>query len=253
MSLDPPAPHGDWRYLLLQAHQTKPIDTASNHVADKADEHHCILSTDGPIVAVTDLGPSQPFDQVVRRRSSIRRLHAPRLDDLGLIVARAGLTRHGGTTELGSPVTSRPAPSGGARHPLRMVIITAQPLHAVHPHRGWVLDPDAAILRPAAASDTAVDEALTRFAGALGLDAVPPAAVVAVGFPARTLDRYPGGMSLLWRETGALLMLVHLAATDLHLGSCLVGTCGVLYPIGPTPGHPVDLGAVVIGTSDVAG
>lgn len=133
------------------------------------------------------------------------------------------------------------------------MIITAQPLHAAHPHRGWVLDPDAAILRPATASDAAVDEALTRFAGALGLDAVPPAAVVAVGFPARTLARYPGGMSLLWRETGARLMLVHLAATDLHLGSCLVGTCGVLFPIGPTAGHPVDLGAVVIGASDVAG
>lgn len=59
-------------------------------------------------------------------------------------------------------------------------------------------------------------------------------------------------MSLLWQETGAPLMLVHLTATDLHLGSCLVGTCGVLYPIGPTPGHPVDLGAVVIGTSDLA-
>lgn len=75
---------------------------------------------------------------------------------------------------------------------------------------------------------------------------------MAVGFPAPTLARYPGGMSLLWREAGALLMLVHLAATDLHLGSCLVGTCGVLYPIGPSPRHPVDLGAVVIGTSDVA-
>lgn len=86
--------------------------TASDHAADKADEHHRILSTDGPIVAVTDLGPSQTFARVVRRRRSIRRLHAPRLDDLGLVVARAGLTRHGGTTELGNPVTSRPAPSG---------------------------------------------------------------------------------------------------------------------------------------------
>lgn len=47
-------------------------------------------------------------------------------------------------------------------------------------------------------------------------------------------------------------MLVHLAAADLYLGSCLVGTCGALYPIGPSPQDPVDLGAVVIGTPDVA-
>lgn len=217
-----------------------------------ADDYYRVLSTDGPIIGVTDLGPSHPFDRVVRRRRSIRRLQAPRLDDLGRVVARAGLTRHGGTTELGNAVTSRPAPSGGARHPLCEVIITAEPLHEVHPQRAWVLDPDAAVLRPAATNVTAIDSALERFADALGLDTVPPAAVVAVGFPALTLDRYPGGMSLLWREVGALLMLVHLTATDLHLGSCLVGTCGALYPIGPTSGHPVDLGAVVIGTSDAA-
>lgn len=235
-----------WRDALLQAQRVEPIRNGPG----VTDEYHHILSTDGPIVAVTDLGPSQPFDRVVKRRRSIRRLQAPHLEDLGVIVARAGLTRHGGTTELGNPVTSRPAPSGGARHPLRLMIITAQPLHAVHPHRGWVLDPDAAVLRPAAVSDTAIDGALMRFAAALGLESVPPAAVVAVGFPASTLTRYPGGMSLLWRETGALLMLVHLAATDLYLGSCLVGTCGVLYPVGPTPQHPVDLGAVVVGISD---
>jgi hypothetical protein len=218
--------------------------------ANSADNHHAMLSAEGPFVAVTDVGRSQPFDQVVSRRRSVRRLYTPRFDDLGLIVARAGLTRHGSTTDLGNSIVSRPAPSGGARHPLRLVVITAQPLNTTHSHRGWVLDPDSAILRPAALSDAAIDRAFNGFADALHLGTIPPAAVVAVGFPSTTLTRYPGGMSLLWRETGALLILVHLAATDLHLGSCFVGTCGVLYPIGQTPDHPVDLGAVAIGTSD---
>lgn len=247
MSLNPPEPHSDWREALLEAHHVRPT---GHGVTNEADNHHSMLSADGPIVAVTDVGPSQPFDDVVSRRRSVRRLHTPRLDDLGLIVARAGLTRHGSTNEWGNSIISRPAPSGGARHPLRLVIITAQPLHAGHPHRGWVLDPDAAILRPAAVSEAAIDGALTGFADALRLDTIPPAAIVAVGFPSSTLTRYPGGMSLLWRETGALLMLVHLVATDLHLGSCFVGSCGVLYPIGPTDAHPVDMGAVVVGTSD---
>jgi hypothetical protein len=75
----------------------------------------------------------------------------------------------------------------------------------------------------------------------------PPAAIVTVAHPDRTLTRYPAGISLLWREAGALLMLVHLAATDIGLGSCIVGTCGVLNPPSDSASHPVDVGAVAIG------
>lgn len=246
MTLDAPGPVYAWRDELLQANSMKPI----RNVQVPSNEYHHVLSADGPVIAVTDLAPSQPFDQVVQRRRSIRQVSTPRLDDLGLVVARVGMTRHGRTTDRGQPVISRPHPSAGARHPLRLVIVTERPLHDVHPHRGWVLDPDAAVLRPAALSESAIDEALAQFAAALSLPTSAHAAITVVGFPAATLDRYPGGMSLLWREVGALLMLVHLAATDIRLGSCLVGTCGALYPIGPTPQHPVDLGAVVIGTTD---
>lgn len=246
MNVEAEAHREAWRDALVQARGVKPVES-SNDCGVITDEHLGLLQTDGPIVPVTDLGSSQSFEQVLRRRRSIRRLYTPSLDDLGLIVARAGLTRHGVATETGRPVTSRPAPSGGARHPLRLVIITEVPLHALHPHRGWVLEPDAAVLRPATATESDIDAALTKFAEALGLNAAPPAAVVAVGFPHRTLTRYPDGISLLWREAGALLMLVHLVATDLHLGSCFVGTCGALYPVGAEAWQPVDLGAVVIG------
>jgi hypothetical protein len=43
-------------------------------------------------------------------------------------------------------------------------------------------------------------------------------------------------------------MLVHLAATDIGLGSCLAGTCAVLHPVTGDPRAPVDLGAVALGT-----
>ena len=42
-------------------------------------------------------------------------------------------------------------------------------------------------------------------------------------------------------------MLVHLAATDIGLGSCLVGTCAILHPVTDDPSALVDLGAVAIG------
>jgi hypothetical protein len=173
--------------------------------------------------------------------------------DLALVTARAGLTRHGATTELGNPVSSRPAPSAGARQPLQLVLVTAQPLDQPRRDRAWVLDPDAAVLRPATLTASTIDSALTRFATALGVDEPPPAAVVVVGVPQRTFSRYPDGVSLLWREAGALLMVVQLAATDIGLGSCLIGTCGALYPISETLAAPVDLGAVAIGNVSSAG
>ena len=195
-----------------------------------------------------DLGPTQPFAHTERARRSIRRLRPAPLADLGLIAARAGLTRFGATTELGNSVSSRPAPSGGARQPLQL-LTTAHPLQPVTSHRGVGSGRHAAVLRPGAISSATIDGALSSFAAALGLREPPPAAIVAVGEPQRTLTRYPDGISLLWRETGALSTPVSPSATDLGLGSCLIGTCGVLYPIGETPSlQPVDLGAVAIGT-----
>jgi len=117
------------------------------------------------------------------------------------------------------------------------------------PPGGWALDPDAAVLRPSVHTQNAVDHALAQIRDALHISGPPPAAVVAVGCPRATLSRYPGGISLLWREVGALLMLIHLAATDIGLGSCLAGTCAVLHPVTDDPSAPVDLGAVAIGTT----
>ncbi|MGW0454524.1 hypothetical protein [Gordonia sputi] len=81
---------------------------------------------------------------------------------------------------------------------------------------------------------------------------VPPAAVFVVADPALTLSRYPLGDSLLWREAGALLMLLHLAATDIGLGSCVVGTTGLLLDDMPYEDGPLDLGCVCLGHPAIA-
>ncbi|GAA2396375.1 nitroreductase family protein [Mycolicibacterium llatzerense] len=240
----PPLPQDHpWLDALQQARRATP--TTAGALTESAPR----LWSDRYAIPVTDLGPTQPFAQTARTRRSVRRLSTPTMADLALIAARTGLTRHGATTELGNPVSSRPAPSAGARQPLQLVLITAEPLDQPRHDRAWVLDADAAVLRPATLTAAAIDSALDRFAAALGVDEPPPAAVVAVGVPQRTFSRYPDGVSLLWRETGALLMLVQLAATDIGLGSCLIGTCGALYPIGETLAAPVDLGAVAVGNT----
>jgi hypothetical protein len=70
-----------------------------------------------------------------------------------------------------------------------------------------------------------------------------------VAHPLRTLSRYPEGMSLIWRDAGALLATVHLVASDLGLSSCIVGTSGVLRTDHAGPLGPVDVGAVALGNS----
>jgi SagB-type dehydrogenase family enzyme len=197
-------------------------------------------------VPVTDLGPTRPFADTLAARRSHRDLQAPALNEVGTVLARSGLTRNNTTDLAGAPIACRAAPSAGARHPLTLVLLAR---HVGGLAAGsWALDPDAAVLRPGKHRPEQTEAALCEVAEALGQPGPPPAAVLAVAHPDRLLSRYPQGISLLWRETGALLMLVHLAATDLGLGSCIVGTCGVLCPDDSSGAGPVDLGAVALGT-----
>jgi hypothetical protein len=184
MTNRPTPQHHDWHHALQQAHRVAP----SSASPDAATHDRTCLWTNEAAIPVTDLGPTQPFAHTVRARRSIRRLRPAPLADLGLIAARAGLTRFGATTELGNSVSSRPAPSGGARQPLQLLIVTAHPLQPVTSHRAWVLDADAAVLRPGAISSATIDGALSSFAAALGLREPPPAAIVAVGEPPTDID-----------------------------------------------------------------
>jgi hypothetical protein len=240
----------DWSALrseLQQAQHVRPLHGISNEQG----AHTHRLWSDGVFLPVTDLAPSQHFDKTLRRRRSSRVLNATSLDQLGVVAARAGLTRTGARTERGNDVLSRPSPSAGARHPLSLAIVLSA---AAGPDRAkarsWVLDPDFAVLRPGIHTQQSIDGALRALADALGMGRPPPAAIMIVARPCRTLTCYPTGMSLLWREAGALMMLIHLAATDLGLSSCLAGTCAVLHPIAETACAPVDLGAVAIGASE---
>ncbi len=199
----------------------------------------------GTRVPVTGIGPTSPFAATIARRHSARLLGPPSLSQVGLVVARAGLTRRSAYDAAGAPVAQRPAPSAGARHPLTLVVL-ARDVPGL-PRGGWALDPDAAVLRRSVHAPDASDRALAQIGDALRISHPPPAAIVAVGYPNATLSRYPDGISLLWRGAGALLMLIHLAATDIGLGSCLAGTCAVLHPVTDDPSAPVDFGAVALG------
>lgn len=230
---------------LRQAHRARP---RPNSPAG-APAQRPLWSDSDIVVPISDMGPSFAFAEVVARRHSVRRFAPAALSDIGLMMARSGLLRHGARDDSGRSIASRPAPSAGARQPLTLVLL-AHSVDGLSPGP-WVLDAEYAVLRPGAYPERAVEDALAAVGNALRLPEPPPAAVYVVGHPHTTLERYPDGISLLWREVGALLMLLHLAATDLGLASCMAGTCAVLHPV-PEPGEldgPIDLGALVVGAA----
>jgi SagB-type dehydrogenase family enzyme len=230
---------------LAEAHRVRPV-AASGTPGHPPPHAGKLWQDDGTPVPVTDIGPTSPFAATIARRHSTRLLGPPSLSQVGLVVARSGLTRRSAHDAAGVPVAQRAAPSAGARHPLTLVVL-ARDVPGL-PRGGWALDPDAAVLRRSVHAPDASDHALAQIGDALRIPDPPPAAIVAVADPHATLSRYPDGISLLWREAGALLMLVHLAATDIGLGSCLAGTCAVLHPVTNDPSAPADLGAVALGT-----
>jgi hypothetical protein len=118
-------------------------------------------------VPVTDVGPTRPFAETIAARRSHRDLRAPTLRQVGTVLARAGLTRSRATDLAGAPIASRAAPSAGARHPLTLVLLVR---HVDGLTAGsWVLDPDAAVLRPGRHQLDQTQAALREVAVALGL------------------------------------------------------------------------------------
>jgi SagB-type dehydrogenase family enzyme len=250
------ATHGpDWLRAaqsdLLVAHSVRPVSQPSESLPGPGGlldllPEGTALDRAGPAdVPVTDTGPSRPMQQVLAERRSTRTLAPVLVSTVGTVMARAGLSRRSATDLSGATVSSRPAPSAGARHPFTLVLIAG---NVIGLGNGvWALDPDRATLRPTRHTESQRHEALQAIAEALCQTAFPPAAVLAVAHPLRTLTRYPNGMSLLWRDAGALLATLHLIATDLGLGSCLVGTTGILHTHHDGLLGPVDVGAVAVG------
>lgn len=229
---------------LCEAHAIRPVETPvsfSDSIMDL-----CARGSLPRPVPVTDLGRTRPFAEVVQKRFSHREIGSLPLpvDKLGLIIARSGLTRAHSTDPSGAYVAHRSAPSAGGRHPVSLVTLCRGVEGLAD--GAWVLDPERAVLRPAKYSRASIDSATMSAMEATHLDSPPPAIVFLVAHPNRTLSRYPKGLSLLWREVGALAMLVHLAASDVNVGSCIAGTCAVLHEIPDSDRAPVDMGAVVL-------
>jgi SagB-type dehydrogenase family enzyme len=196
---------------------------------------------DGPRVALANLTAqdSQPLAAVLAARRSRRDWMPPRLEDLASVLVRAGRVIDWAVAPDGYVTTRRPVPSAGARHPLDLHLLVAD-VHGLTPG-AWRFD---ALRCELVGTALAHEPALDQLSEVL-LAPAPPAALVAVAHLHRTLSRYPPGMSLLWRDAGALLGTLQLCATDVGLASCIAGTCGVL--IDKAVEGILDVGALLLG------
>lgn len=220
-------------------------------------------STDLPLpealkaVRVDDLlaGQESPsfdetFGSVLARRRSIREykpLAAAAL--VGLLDQVFALRAWAGADD-GGVRRFRPVPSAGARHPLVPLVLVEN----VNGLDGglWRFDADGRQMLLVTTDASVLADSWNKVTAAGQFETRPPAVVVLGAQFDATLARYPSGSALVWRDTGVALGVLHLAATAAALGSCILGTAGVLSEdllatCGLTGSLIGDVGSISIG------
>lgn len=209
------------------------------------------------VVGIEDLLPAAEaettggsFTNVLARRRSVR-TYGPltagqlaRLLDLVFALQRSVPADDGGTRRY------RPVPSAGARHALA-------PLVLIENVGGldaglWRFDSDVRQFHFITPAGDTLTPPWRAACDAGTFETRPPAIVVLAAKFDATLARYPAGSALVWRDAGVALGTLHLAATELGLASCILGTAGILdgdllQACGVTGNLTGDVGSLAVG------
>lgn len=164
--------------------------------------------------------PSPPLFEVLARRESRREGLRPSKEDVAQLLWHSARTLRTAREESGFLWQHRPAPSGGGRHPVDLLVCASLTQPALE-----LYDPMAHCLCRLEVTDHA---ALTQFCKEV--DAVLPVGnAVILWFVAqfdRTMSKYQNGESLIWLDAGALLATIYFVAEALGLACCAVGITG---------------------------
>lgn len=187
--------------------------------------------------------PSQQFQKLLENRQSIRAHGIVKFGDISQILIRSARVKSFGSFVSGVQTTQRPVPSAGGRHPHELLLV-ANRVEGLK--KGiWKFDAFRGELIRQEVPTGLFDKVLESTRDAANLENSPSAVLLVLTNFARTLSRYPTGTSLVWRDCGALLMTLHLVAEDLELGSCILGTCGLIgKDLDP---DFIDTGALLLG------
>jgi len=176
----------------------------------------------GPLTKPLD----RSFGEVLAGRQSERTLQPLELGDLATLLVHGARVRGWHQSDDGYQMTSRPSPSAGARHPYELMVVV-QDVATVAPGL-WLFDPARCCLVHRTIDHCTLQTTLAAVNAATGLERSAPATVFVVAHFERTLNRYPAGSTLVWRDLGAVASTLHLVASAAGLASCIVGTAGVL-------------------------
>ncbi len=195
------------------------------------------------VLAAPDV-PRCAFDAVLDRRHSIRTGGPVDVGHIGTLLAWSCRIRRRGETTWGVEETWRQAPSAGARHPFEVFVAA---LHVAGLATGlWWFDAHRSELVATEIDPIDLRRSCCAVADVSCWEGQPAAVAFVVADFMRTTSKYARGETLVWRDAGALLATMHLAATALQLNSCIVGTTAALLPAGSW--REIDVGALAFGS-----
>lgn len=240
---------------LLDSVARNPATRSAATLASLAEARHCRPSgaptTDrvpaptpqaGPSVAIGSMAAIHDgIGPLLRQRRSARELQPCQLADLATLLFSGARVLDEWRDHQGVNVSHRPYPSAGGRHPISILVL-ASAVDGLAPG-AWAFDPAHCVLSDVGWDSGQLDAVMIGASAALAGNR-PPALVMAVGEPERTLSKYPAGTAHLWRDTGAVLAILHLLASSLGMASCIVGTSGLL---AKEDAACIDLGALALG------
>lgn len=121
-------------------------------------------------------------------------------------------------SEMGFDLEHRATPSAGAIHPIHVIV--NRPGDA----GWWLYEPHGHFLVELPTATPLLSGLLPRSQAVL--DAPDAVRLLLLAEPGKTLAKYSDGCSLVWRDAGALLGVMALAAQGLNLSFCPLGITG---------------------------
>jgi SagB-type dehydrogenase family enzyme len=216
----------NWSSLELAVHRTTSKGRVRPHPR-RTPMPSMRLQIDGTRIDLTRFlknPPFRAFDEVLANRRSVRAFTDVALEmrELAMLLLNSAAVSHARESD---GVSFRPYPSGGGRHPLEVFVLPmrvetlSRNAHYFDPFNRCLVElKDAPITGSWLAETVSADNEWLA-------DGAPPAAVLAIGANFdRTMWKYSNlGLSLIYKDTGALLQTLYLQATAQGLGGCAVG------------------------------
>lgn len=176
---------------------------------------------DAHYLPVPDELPNDSFFSVVARRRSRREFGNLSEESLSTLLWHCAKIHEIDRNRLGPVWQHRGTPSGGGCHPIDIVVMGSKGSK----FKCALYDPAAHALNALQLPDGINCESLREIIAEV-LPAQSGSVLLFVADFAKTLTRYEGGESLVWRDAGCLLATIGLTAEALNLNCCALGFKG---------------------------